>query len=164
MSDHQALPRFSVTCVTQVQSPRPPVPTALPRWRQSTCEARSLTTPHQPLLQRFRPSSDGCSAKVASRRFAMVDADMNSRKSITSVGLDSSTRPRSVSRWYGYLVVPPFLGQTIKDYRPKTIKFQKYHFQIPIPIPLENNQKKLKYRYGTGKCRTLRCGLHHLCG
>ena len=43
----------------------------------------------------------------------------------------------------------------MKDYRPKTIKFQKYHFQIPIPIPLENNQKKLKYRYGTGKCRTL---------
>ena len=31
----------------------------------------------------------------------------------------------------------------------------KYHFQIPIPIPPEHNQKKVKYRYGTGKCRTL---------
>ena len=58
----------------------------------------------------------------------------------------------------GQYLVPPFLAQTIKDYRPKTIKFQKYHFQIPIPIPPENNQKKVKYRYGTGKSRTLPSG------
>jgi hypothetical protein len=44
--------------------------------------------------------------------------------------------------------------------RSQKSKRLKYHFQIPIPIPPKFNQKNLKYRYHTGKMRTLSVHLH----
>ena len=68
-------------------------------------------------------------------------------------GRTDGVRP-TVRRSHRYVgTVPDGNNQTLR--LTEKSKRLKYHFQIPIPIPPKFNQKKLKYRYDTGKWKTL---------